>query len=99
MTAATAALAGIGGLYYSYACSVMPASIALAFYTATLAISVGVNIPPNIRLGNAATSEHAEAGREFFERRWTQWNIYRTWRSLAALVARCIAWGQALTAF
>jgi uncharacterized membrane protein len=148
MTAATVALAGIGGLYYSYACSVMPGlrgtddatfvsamsrinmaiqnpvfalsfagaflalaataayswvyglasalpvSIALAFYTATLAITVGVNIPLNIRLGSAATSEHARAGREFFERRWTRWNIYRSWLSLAALVALCIAWAM-----
>jgi uncharacterized membrane protein len=146
MTAATVALAGIGGLYYSFACSVMPGlrgtddatfvsamsrintaiqnpvfalsfvgaflalagaaiyswatglagalpvSIALACYTATLVITVGVNIPLNNRLGSAASAQHATEGRKFFERRWTRWNIYRTWLSLAALVALCIAW-------
>jgi uncharacterized membrane protein len=70
----------------------LPVSIALACYTATLVITVGVNIPLNIRLGSAATAQHAAAGRKFFERRWTRWNIYRTWLSLAALVALCIAW-------
>ncbi len=148
MTAATVALAGIGGLYYSYACSVMPglravddatfvnamsrintaiqnpmfalsfvgaffalagaaafswlngldsavpASIALACYTATLAITFGVNIPLNNGLDRAATSGDASTGRKSFERRWTRWNIHRTWLSFAALVALCIAWAS-----
>ncbi|MCO4263943.1 DUF1772 domain-containing protein [Pseudarthrobacter sp. MDT3-26] len=130
MTAATVALAGIGGLYYSYACSVMPGlratddatfvsamsgintaiqnpvfalsfvgaflalagsaafswadglasalplSVSLACYTATLVITFAANIPLN----------------KSFERRWTRWNIHRTWLSLAALVALSVAW-------
>lgn len=145
MTAATVALAGIGGLYYSYACSVMPGlratddatfvsamsrintaiqnpmfalsfvgaflalagsaafswanglasalplSVALACYAATLVITFGVNIPLNNGLGQAV-SEHAAAARKSFERRWTRWNIHRTWLSLAALVALSMAW-------
>ncbi|MGO4189405.1 anthrone oxygenase family protein [Pseudarthrobacter sp. TAF60_1] len=66
--------------------------MALALYTATLVITVCANIPLNIRLGSVGTSEHAGAGREFLERRWTRWNIYRTWLSLATLLAPCIAW-------
>lgn len=148
MTAATVALAGIGGLYYSYACSVMPglraaddatfvnamsrintaiqnpvfalsfvgaflalaaaavfswmngldsavpASVALGFYTATLVITFGVNIPLNNGLGRAVAAGEAAAGRDSFERRWTRWNVHRTWLSLAALVALCIAWAS-----
>ena len=148
MTAATVALAGIGGLYYSFACSVMPglravddatfvrtmsrintaiqnpvfalsfagaflalmgtaayswangldsalpASVALACYTATLAITFGANIPLNIGLGRAAASGDASTGRMSFERPWTRWNIYRTWLSFAALVALSIAWAS-----
>ena len=152
MTAATVALAGIGGLYYSYACSVMPglratddatfvsamsrinaaiqnpvfalsffgaffaltgaaayswvnglgsalpAALAWAFYTATLVITIGVNIPLNNWLRQAARSGQAAAARKSFEHRWTFWNIHRTWLSLAALVALSAAWaalGQA----
>lgn len=146
MTAATVALAGIGGLYYSFACSVMPGlratddatfvsamsrintaiqnpvfalsfvgaflalagsaafswanglasalpiSVALACYTATLVITFGVNIPLNNGLGRAAASGDAAAARRAFERRWSRWNIHRTWLSLAALVALSAAW-------
>jgi hypothetical protein len=56
MTLATVTLAGIGGLYYPYACSVMPGlrgtdagHIALACYPASLAITALVNIPLNNR--------------------------------------------------
>ena len=148
MTAATVALAGVGGLYYSYACSVMPglrttddstfvsamsrintaiqnpvfalsfvgaffalagaatfswanglgsalpASIALACYTATLAITFGVSIPLNNRLGHAAAAGDAAIGRKSFERPWTRWNIHRTWLSMAALVALSSAWAS-----
>ncbi|MDR6414525.1 anthrone oxygenase family protein [Pseudarthrobacter sulfonivorans] len=148
MSAATVALAGIGGLYYSYACSVMPglravddatfvsamsrintaiqnpvfalsfvgaflalmgatayswamgldsalpASVALACYTATLAITFGVSIPLNNRLGHAAAAGETAIGRKSFERPWTRWNIHRTWLSLAALVALCVAWAS-----
>ena len=136
MTAATVALAGIGGLYYSYACSVMPGlramddatfvnamsrintaiqnpvfalsfvgaflalagaaafswadgldsalpvSVALACYTATLVITFGVNIPLNNGLDRPPRPEMPRAGRKSFERRWTRWNIHRTWLSL-----------------
>lgn len=146
MTASTVALAGIGGLYYSYACSVMPglrtsddatfvsamsrmnaaiqnpmfalsffgaflflsgaaifswanglgsavpASVALACYTATLAITGSINIPLNNRLAQAAVSEDAAVARRSFEGPWTRWNLYRTWLCLAALVALCAAW-------
>ncbi len=145
MTAATVALAGIGGLYYSYACSVMPGlratddatfvsamsrinaaiqnpvfalsfvgaflslacsaalswadglasalplSVSLACYTATLVITFAANIPLNNGLGQAASGD-AAAVRRAFERRWTRWNIHRTWLSLAALVALSVAW-------
>ncbi len=148
MTAATVALAGIGGLYYSYACSVMPglravddatfvramsrintaiqnpvfamsfigaffalaaaaayswgngldcalpAVLAFACYTATLAITFGVNIPLNNALGRAADSGDAASCRKSFESRWTRWNIHRAWLSLAALVALSIAWAS-----
>lgn len=148
MTAATVALAGIGGLYYSYACSVMPglravddatfvnamtristaiqnpvfalsfagafvamagasacswlnglnsalpASVALACYTATLLITFGKSIPLNNGLGRAALAGNAAAGRKSFERRWTLWNVHRTWLSLLALVALSIAWAS-----
>lgn len=148
MTAATVALAGIGGLYYSYACSVMPglravddatfvnamyrinaaiqnpmfalsfagafvslagaasfswlnglgaalpASVALACYTATLVITFTVNIPLNNALGRAAAAGNIAAGRKSFESRWTRWNIHRTWLSLVALVALCGAWAS-----
>lgn len=148
LTAATVALAGIGGLYYAYACSVMPGlrstddatfvsamsrintaiqnpvfalsffgaflsltgavaysffnglgsalpvALAWAFYTATLVITIGVNIPLNNRLGQAARSGHAAAARKSFEQRWTRWNIHRTWLSLAALVALSAAWAS-----
>lgn len=148
MTAATVALAGIGGLYYSYACSVMPglravddatfvstmsrintaiqnpvfalsfvgafftlagaaayswingldsalpASAALACYTGTLAITAGINIPLNNRLERAAALSDAATARLAFERRWTRWNVHRTWLSLAALVALSIAWAS-----
>lgn len=146
MTAATITLAGIAGLYYSFACSVMPGlrgtddatfvsamsrinaaiqnpvfalsffgaflsltaaaayswansldsavpvSMAWAFYTATLAITFGANIPLNNRLGQAARSGDTAEARQSFERRWTRWNIHRTWVSLAALVALSVAW-------
>lgn len=146
MTAATVSLAGIGGLYYSYACSVMPGlratddatfvtamsrintaiqnpvfalsffgaflslagaavfswanglgsalpvSVAWACYVATLAITIGVNIPLNDRLGQAVRSGDAASARRAFERTWTRWNVHRTWLSLAALVALSIAW-------
>jgi uncharacterized membrane protein len=49
-------------------------------------------MPLNIGLGSASTAQHAAVGKKLFERRWTRWNIYRTWLSLAALVALCIAW-------
>lgn len=148
LTAATVALAGIGGLYYSYACSVMPglrstddatfvsamqrinsaiqnpvfalsffgaflaltgaliyswingldstlpAALAWAFYTATLVITIAVNIPLNNRLGEAVRSGQATAARKSFEHRWTRWNIHRTWLSLAALVALSAAWAS-----
>lgn len=90
-------LALAGAAIYSWATGLagaLPVSIALACYTATLVITVGVNIPLNNRLGSAASAQHAGAGREFFEHRWTRWNIYRTWLSLAALVALCIAWAM-----
>jgi uncharacterized membrane protein len=67
-------------------------SIVFACYTAPLVITVGVNMPLNFGLGSASTAQHAAVGKEFFERRWTRWNIYRAWPSLAALVAVCIAW-------
>lgn len=146
MTIATVALAGTGGLYYSYACSVMPglratddatfvnamsrinaaiqnpvfalsffgaflaltgavayswvnslgsalpAALAWAFYTATLIITISVNIPLNNRLGESARSGQAAAARKSFEHSWTRWNIHRTWLSLAALVAISAAW-------
>ncbi|MCP8999641.1 DUF1772 domain-containing protein [Pseudarthrobacter sp. RMG13] len=146
MTAATVALAGIGGLYYSYACSVMPGlratddgtfvgamsginaaiqnpvfalsfvgaflalagsaafswadglastlplSVSLACYTATLVITFAANIPLNNALDLAAASGDAAAARKSFERRWTRWNIHRTWLSLAALLALSVAW-------
>lgn len=148
MTASTVALAGIGGLYYSYACSVMPGlratddatfvsamtrintaiqnpwfalsffgaflslagtavyswtngldsalpvTVAWVLYTATLAITVGVNIPLNNRLGQAATAKpgEAESARKSFETSWTRWNLHRTWLSLAALLALSTAW-------
>jgi uncharacterized membrane protein len=148
MTAATVALAGIGGLYYAYACSVMPGlravddatfvsamsrintaiqnpvfalsfigafvalagaaayswvhglgsalpvSVALACYTATLVITAGVSIPLNNGLGRAAAAGNTAAGRKSFERRWTRWNIHRTWLSMAALVALSSAWAS-----
>lgn len=148
MTVATVALAGIGGLYYSYACSVMPglratddatfvsamshintaiqnpvfalsffgaflsltgavayswvnglnsalpAALAWAFYTATLIITIGVNIPLNNRIGQAARSGQTAAARKTFEHRWTRWNIHRTWLSFAALVALSAAWAS-----
>ncbi len=148
MTAATVALAGIGGLYYSYACSVMPglratddvtfvsamsrinaaiqnpvfalsffgafisltgavayswvnglgsalpAALAWAFYTASLVITFRVNIPLNNRLGEAARSGQAAAARTSFERRWTRWNIHRTWLALGSLVALSAAWAS-----
>ena len=146
LSAATVALAGIGGLYYSYACSVMPglrstddatfvsamsrintaiqnpvfalsffgafltlaaasvfswgnglgsaapASVSLACYTATMAITIRVNIPLNNQLAIAASSGDAAAARRSYEIRWTRWNLYRTWLSLAALVALSVAW-------
>lgn len=146
MTAATITLAGIAGLYYSFACSVMPGlratddatfvsamsrinaaiqnpvfalsffgaflsltaagayswansldtavpvSLAWAFYTATLAITFGANIPLNNRLDQSARSGDTAEARQSFERRWTRWNIHRTWVSLAALVALSAAW-------
>lgn len=146
MTASTVALAGIGGIYYSYACSVMPglratddatfvsamsrinaaiqnpvfalsfvgaflalagasayswvtglgsalpASVALACYTATLVITFGMNIPLNNQLDQTSVSGDATAARKSFERRWTGWNVHRTWLSLAALVALSAAW-------
>ncbi|MEJ1193553.1 anthrone oxygenase family protein [Pseudarthrobacter sp. CCNWLW207] len=148
LTAATVALAGIGGLYYSYACSVMPglratddatfvsamsrinsaiqnpvfalsffgaflslaaatvyswanglgsslpSTVALAFYTATLVITMAVNIPLNNRLDQAVRSGRAATARKAFERRWTRWNIHRTWLSLASLVALSASWAS-----
>lgn len=68
-------LALAGAAIYSWATGLagaLPVSIALACYTATLVITVGVNIPLNNRLGSAASAQHAGAGREFFEHRWTR---------------------------
>ncbi|MCO4255255.1 hypothetical protein [Pseudarthrobacter cellobiosi] len=47
MTAATVALAGIGGLYYSYACSMMPGLRATDDHTFVSAMS---RINPPIRI-------------------------------------------------
>jgi hypothetical protein len=49
-------------------------------------------MPLNFGLGSASTAQHAAVGKKLFEHRRTRWNIYRTWLSLAALVALCIAW-------
>lgn len=146
LSAATVTLAGIGGLYYSYACSVMPGlrstddatfvramsrinsaiqnpvfalsffgaflslaaasafswgnglgsaapvSVALACYTATMAITFCVNIPLNNQLAAAARPGDAAAGRRSYENRWTRWNLHRTWLSLAGVVALSVAW-------
>jgi len=148
MTAATVTLAGIAGLYYSFACSVMPGlratgdgtfvsamsrinaaiqnpvfalgffgaffslagaavysvanglgsalpvSLAWAFYTATLVITFGLSIPLNNGLGRAAAAGDTAAGRKSYERRWTRWNIHRTWLSLASLVALSASWAS-----
>lgn len=148
LTAATVALAGISGLYYAYACSVMPGlratddatfvsamsrinsaiqnpvfalsffgaflalaaatvyswanglgsavpvTAALAFYTATLVITMGVNIPLNNQLDQAVRSGQAGTARTSFEGRWTRWNIHRTWLSLASLVALSASWAS-----
>lgn len=72
--------------------SALPASAALTCYTITLAITFGVNIPLNNALARAADSGDTGTGRKSFESRWTQWNIHRTWLSMAALVALSIAW-------
>lgn len=146
LSAATVTLAGIGGLYYSYACSVMPGlrstddatfvsamsqinsaiqtpvfalsffgaflslaaasafswgngldsaapvSVALACYTATMAITFCVNIPLNNQLAVAARLGDAAAGRRTYEIRRTRWNLHRTWLSLAGVVALSVAW-------
>ncbi|MET4145298.1 DUF1772 domain-containing protein [Arthrobacter sp. UYCo732] len=77
-----------------WADSALPALVSLACYTATLGITSGVNIPLNNKLHDRPASGNAATGRKSFERRWTLWNIHRTWLSLAALVAPSIAWAS-----
>ncbi|WP_374113228.1 anthrone oxygenase family protein [Pseudarthrobacter sulfonivorans] len=68
-----------------------PTFVALTCYTATLAITFGVNIPFINGLSRAAAAGDTSAGGKSFERRWTLWNIHRTWLSFAALVSVSIA--------
>ncbi|MBD1592704.1 DUF1772 domain-containing protein [Arthrobacter sp. S1_S22] len=72
--------------------SAAPVSVALACYTATMAITFCVNIPLNNQLAVAARLGDAAAGRRTYEIRWTRWNLHRTWLSLAGVVALSVAW-------
>ncbi|MEE2521996.1 DUF1772 domain-containing protein [Pseudarthrobacter sp. J75] len=148
LAASSATLAGISGLYYGFACAVMPglrraddatfvrtmshinsaiqnpwfalgfagafislgataiygwvngldaalpATLAWAFYSASLAITFARNIPLNNRLDQHARGSNPGQGRIEFEARWILWNIHRCWLCLAAVLCLCLAWAS-----
>ena len=73
---------------------VLPWAIAaLVLYVATVVPTLAVNVPMNDRVkaaGDPAVIDVTATRREFNERRWAGWNIFRVLATTGALV--CLAW-------